>query len=75
MHRPAVKYGGPAGIRTLNQGIHCYPRFPVGVDYLFTLAHSKERRSGAGRSCLFLRALGFPQPPGSLCTVRRCTAG
>ena len=30
-------YGGPAGTRTLNQGIHCSPQFLVGVDYLFTL--------------------------------------
>ena len=29
---------GPAGIRTQNQGIHCGPQFPAGVDYLFTLA-------------------------------------
>ena len=30
--------GGPAGIRTQNQGIHSAPPFPAGVDYLFTLA-------------------------------------
>lgn len=31
-------FDGPAGIRTQNQGIHFAPRFPAGVDYLFTLA-------------------------------------
>jgi hypothetical protein len=28
--------GGPAGIRTQDQGIHCAPVFPPGVDYLIT---------------------------------------
>jgi len=30
-------YGGPAGIRTQDQGIHVAPGFLPGVDYLFTL--------------------------------------
>jgi len=57
------KFGGPAGIRTQNQGIHLSLRFPVGVDYLFTLACSKEQRSGAGRSSLSLRTLGLAPSP------------
>jgi hypothetical protein len=39
------------------------------VDYLFTL---ELPRSGAGRSCLSLRALKLS---GSLCTFRGCTCG
>lgn len=43
--------------------------FPPGADYLITRS---LRWWGAGRSSLSSRAL---QPPGSLCTFRRCTAG
>ena len=28
------EHGGPAGIRTQDQGIHVAPKFPSGVDYL-----------------------------------------
>ncbi len=34
--RKAVRNGGPAGIRTQDQGIRVVPPFPVGADYLFT---------------------------------------
>ena len=61
---------GRAGLLIQDQGIHVLPRFPAGVDYLFTRA--APRREGAGRSSLSSRAL---KPPGSLCTFRRCTAG
>ena len=61
--------GGPTRTRTWNQGIRSTRRFPPGADYLFTPGF---RRSGAGRSSLSSRAL---QPPGSLCTFQRCTAG
>ena len=43
----AREIGGPAGIRTQDQGIHVTPRFPPGVDYLFTLG--PWDRWGAGR--------------------------
>ena len=56
--------------RTQDQGIHVTPRFPPGVDYLFTLGLAAGRVRDALR--LLSRAL---QPPGSLCTFRRCTAG
>ena len=62
--------GGPAGIRTQDQGIHVTPEFPPGVDYLFTLGLVAGRVRDARR--LSSRAL---QPSGSLCTFRRCTAG
>ena len=67
--RRLSKGGGPAGIRTQDQGIHAAPKFPSGVDYLFTLGLVPV---GCGTLNLSLRAL---QPSGSLCTFRRCTAG
>jgi len=70
--------GGPAGIRTQNQGIHSAPRFPAGVDYLFTLARVPRGGTPFGRGTLSPVIKGTrarAQPPGSLCTFRRCTAG
>ena len=64
-----LENGGPTRTRTWNQRIHVTRRFRGGVDYLITLS---IRWWGAGRSSLSSRAL---QPPGSLCTFRRCTAG
>ena len=64
-----LENGGPTRTRTWNQRIHVARRFRAGVDYLITLS---LRWSGAGGSGLSSRAL---QPPGSLCTFRRCTAG
>jgi len=65
----AGNLGGPAGIRTQDQGIHVAPKFPSGVDYLFTLGLVPV---GCGTLNLSLRAL---QPSGSLCTFQRCTVG
>ena len=62
--------GGPAGIRTQDQGIHVTPGFPPGVDYLFT----PGREAGRVRDALRLSSRAL-QPSGSLCTFRRCTAG
>ena len=61
--------GGPTRIRTWNQRIH----FPGRFHPARTISSpSAARWWGAGRSSLSSRAL---QPPGSLCTFRRCTAG
>lgn len=38
-------FGGPTRIRTWNQGIRVFRRFPSGADYLFTL---RLRRVGCG---------------------------
>ena len=64
-----IENGGPTRTRTWNQRIHAARCFRTGVDYLITLS---LRWWGAGGSGLLSRAL---QPPGSLCTFRRCTAG
>jgi hypothetical protein len=53
--RQNVKSGGPAGIRTQDQGIRVIPPFPAGADYLFT--RGMPAASGAGRSRLSSRAL------------------
>ena len=36
-HTVTIKCGGPTRIRTWNQGIRVFRRFPSGADYLFTL--------------------------------------
>ncbi len=67
---------GPVGFEPTTKGFTLSPAFPPGVDYLFTragtLRYAAPQRVGAGCSCLSLRAL---EPPGSLCTFRRCTGG
>ena len=44
-----LECGGPAGIRTQDQGIHVTPGFPPGVDYLFTLGLAAGRVRDARR--------------------------
>ena len=71
---PAIhpENGGPAGIRTQNQGIHSAPMFPKGVDYLTILSF----RAGRMRDALacYQEHLRFAsQLPGSLCTFCRFT--
>lgn len=68
--RIAPGIGGPAGIRTQDQGIHVTPPFPAGADYLFT----RGNRAVRVRDALACHQ-GHWKPSGSLCTVRRCTAG
>ena len=63
---------GPPGLEPGTKGFALPGGFPPERTISPPSARLSARRSGAGRSSLSSRAL---QPPGSLCTFRRCTAG
>ena len=66
-HRELV---GPLGFEPRTKGFTWSRRFRQA--WTISSPAASVGREGAGRSCLSSRAL---KPSGSLCTVRRCTAG
>ena len=57
--RDALRDGGPAGIRTQDQGIRVVPPFPAGADYLFT--RGAIRPCGCGTLLPVIKGTRSPQ--------------